>query len=631
MAYELDDFYKLGVGDKVRLVELPELSATDSYVSSMGAFAGQVVTIKSPPANGYFNIQEDEHGWNFHRTSIESLVEKNCWEIPMTISVIRKLKAGDRVRFLEYDELSGRYGSDFSSQWAGQVATISIISDNLFTVEEDEDSVTMRVNMLSHLVLRETPVSRAEQRRRQREEEKAMRVKKWCHDVFIKSDNLYCYEQLHQLKLMKITDDVDKIIRYSNKPKIAKIIAGKWVVISLYSDRLYANLNPHIKDTLIYFNCCDWVINGYNYIAEESKPLETTRGIRFRNIYFNFKTGEFKHKAIRDKNKCCMCGEPLNEHNRVGRYCRSCLISSRGLAYRFGYHDYQDGYPTPAKVDTTKVPVFGCEIERDYRSSSNKSGGDFGEALRRAMVEIIKETQGDQLEKGTLKREQVFMSDGSLTNGGMEWITFPHTFDWYIKNQDKLDRAIKAIKHYGFTSTSYAGNHIHMNRDFFTTKRGKVDAKFCAGKIAVLINKFWNEFCLIANRKNTRYTNKPSQECTDDLWEICEKTLRDQHEHSVAVNLQHSATIEIRLWGAIKDAGELLFYLDNMQALARFVKVSSLEKVQRAKFTDFMKYYKLPTSINRVKLRLKKIQGSETYEDVCNLLEEKRIEKRGNR
>ena len=277
------------------------------------------------------------------------------------------------------------------------------------------------------------------------------------------------------------------------------------------------------------------------------------------------------------------------------------------------------------KVDTKKTLVFGCEIERDYILSANKTGAYFGSSLKSAMLDIIRETQGDQLDNGTLRREQVFMSDGSLHQSGLEWITFPHTFDWYVQNKDKLDMALKSIHQRGFKDSQLAGNHIHMNRDFFTNKNGKNTAMYCASKIAVLFSKYWEGFCAIARRTKTRYAQIPNQKFDDDVFTIVEKTLNQVHKHEASVNLQHSDTIEIRLWSAIRGVDDLLFFLDNMQALARYVKKCGLETIQKAKFTDFMKYYKLPTSLGVVKNRLRrKPMLKHLYEEVCALESKKK-------
>ena len=259
--------------------------------------------------------------------------------------------------------------------------------------------------------------------------------------------------------------------------------------------------------------------------------------------------------------------------------------------------------------------------EDDYYS-------DFEDDMTRACEQVFRTLQGDQIENGTLRRENVFMSDGSLNHGGVEWITFPHTFDWYVANKDKIQDALDVFEDYGFTNTESTGNHIHMNKDFF--KINGVDyGDFCASKIAVLFNKYWKQFCKIANRVRTDYTSCPAQTATDTPEVIVSKTQRSKGDHCVAVNLQHDKTIEIRLWNGIRSADELIFFLDNMQALARYVKTTSLEKVQVAKMTDYMKYYKLDSSLHCARGRIAELTDAKSKSIVETI--DKMIDKRNKK
>ena len=71
------------------------------------------------------------------------------------------------------------------------------------------------------------------------------------------------------------------------------------------------------------------------------------------------------------------------------------------------------------------------------------------------------------------------------------------------------------------------------------------------------------------------------------------------------------------MWSGIENADDLLFYLDNMQALAKFVKKASLEKIQVAKFTDYMKYFTLKDSLAKVKEKLNSRNITE-YDEILN-------------
>ena len=441
---------------------------------------------------------------------------------------------------------------------------------------------------------------------------------------------------LRYFNLSKITNNLDLLTKF-NSERFSRVIKGKWVVISKASGRIYSKYNPHLMMEENHIK--DYKLDNVDQLVVESKQMFDENDL-FKALTINFKSGKFKVNKFKG-GVCQCCGRPMNPHTSFGKFCYDCVVHRKELTVRFGYHDYEEGYPTPPKVDTTKVPVFGCEIERDwedchdydydeddddeYYDEDDRRYENFSDDLSSATLDIVKIMQGDQFEKGILKRENVFMCDGSLNNDGLEWITFPHTFEWYVKNKDKFDSALKRIDNYGFCNTPSVGNHIHINRDFFTID-GKDYSDFCASKIAILFSKYWEAFKAIAKRHNDGYTGKPSvqlDKCpATQLYDL----MCCKREHSVAVNLQHNNSVEIRLWSGIDNADDLIFYLDNMQALARYAKKVSIERVQVAKFTDFMKYYKLDTSakmaLDRVKAWRNFIEPS-TIKDLEEFVERK--------
>ena len=622
MTMELRDYYNIGIGDKVKLVSREKMqSSFNDYVDDCGEYEHQIVTI-SDMYDSHFYIREN-NGYNFFGVEcIEEVVERNAETREMTSGVFRYLQRGDKILLRNSRDIASSWsGSHQMAGYGGCIVTVKDVGYNELNIVEDRQNYRWHRDLIEAKVLKYKEPT-------EEEKQEALKIDEYVHEITINSSNLYNCERLNQLELVKVTDDVDEIIRNYNTRRFAEYLAGKWIIVSKYNNRVYLSLNPHIAKGLTFLKCPDWKLdNYYNFVR--NRQLLDSQSIHRKLIKVNFETGELINVALEDPTRCCICGTKLESVTHYGRYCRDCLTGTNGFAYRFGYHGYNDGYPTPDGVNTKKTPVFGCEIERDYVSRANNFYESFSSACSTAMIDIIKETQGEQLKNGTLKREQVFMSDGSLNSGGIEWITFPHTFDWYIENKDKLDKAIQAIKIRGFKDTSKAGNHIHINRDFFTNSKGKCTAKYCAAKMAVLFNKYWEVFCAIAKRTNTRYTTKPTQEYDDDLFTIVEKTIQNQHNHGVAVNLQHDDTIEIRLWSAIRGADDLLFFLDNMQALAQYTKKNGLERVQTAKVTDFMKYYKLKTSIGVVKSRLRRKPLLKRYYDEVVEFENKQKENKG--
>lgn len=361
---------------------------------------------------------------------------------------------------------------------------------------------------------------------------------------------------------------------------------------SSQGSRVSDKLNPHLKTATEQYSCSNYYVDGLLSVAEEITTFNFEN--RFYQMYVNFKTGELREVPldVDDEHRCSMCGDVLNEHS-IGRLCERC-IDDLDLNKFYSYHDYGDGYCIYEDVNARKTPVFGCEIERDFPDYNDEDRSN-------AIADILRIMQDDQFRKGDYRRENVFMHDGSLHSGGLEWITFPHTMQWYLANKDKFNKVIKHLKDkYNYTANAKTGNHIHINRSYFYKDDIEDDGDFAGAKMACFIHKYWDEFCDIAQRTNTDYTNKPSVTEKDSIFQVVKKTLRDKDDHSVAVNLQHEDTIEIRIWSGIRDADDLILYIDMTQALARLVKTRSLEKVQSAPFETLLKYIKIPKSLDMI-------------------------------
>ena len=129
-------------------------------------------------------------------------------------------------------------------------------------------------------------------------------------------------------------------------------------------------------------------------------------------------------------------------------------------------------------------------------------------------------------------------------------------------------------------------------------------------------------------RQRTDYTRKPSVEKDDDIWTIVEKSISSSSDHSVAINMQHSKTIECRIWSGIDTMDDLLLYLDMTQALAKAAKNNTIEKIQKMDFITILKELTIKENLAEVKKRLnaaritayndkidKLINGGKNYEN----------------
>lgn len=408
--------------------------------------------------------------------------------------------------------------------------------------------------------------------------------------------------------IVKIIDDRETLRNIGNTDKFIDCIIGQVVVVNSTAWRVKSENNPHIAKALKDAGVDNWRIDGGTEAFANYKNIKRTEDTREYLIDIDAFTCQYL--LARNERVCKSCGKVVKKNEIHGKFCKYCLLN--GLAKRFSYHSYYDGYRVlDKKIDTSKTLVFGAEIERDYSGNLSMFEENKDDALVSVCDKLYKLNSKDRTQ-----RENVFMYDGSLQGGGVEWITFPASYDYYKKHKDRTQAALDIFKQFDFKDSAAAGNHIHINRDFFGTD---IDAsRFAAAKIGVILAENWSEFCAIAGRdiRRTSYTTKPEHKKSDNLFTTVRKVLSDECDHCTAVNLQHGATIEIRLWSAIKDASDLLLYLDITSALAIFAKKKTLDAAQKASVVDVCKYLTdkndhLPEIIKRLKDKNHTKQASE--------------------
>lgn len=387
------------------------------------------------------------------------------------------------------------------------------------------------------------------------------------------------------LRLIKLNDY--ETLRQYNSENFSRVLADKTVFIDSNSNRVDSKYNPHIADKLIQFHCNNWKIDGLRACQVSSYPFRVDK----RTDYIvDFENGKVTRKMSRNEKQCKYCGAIVDKSEIVGAFCEKCLVENDGLAYRYSYHSFAGDYEIQDKnVNQYKTAIFGAEIERDYLPAYS-SNNNFYDDLNRALIASVKSIYGDKLKNKNVKRKAVFMRDSSLYQDGIEWITYPQSYKAYKQDKEVIDNTLKIMKKYNFGNTQSVGNHIHINRMFFgDTPENRDESKFAGALLALLFNEFWDEFKAISKRQDTKFTKKPIQTKKDGLFTIVSKTLSDEFEHSVAVNLQHRDTIEIRLWSGIDSADDLLLFLDLTQAVASCVKKKDLEACQRVSFKDILK------------------------------------------
>lgn len=490
----------------------------------------------------------------------------------MKLEIFKNLKVGTRIQVADYQTLSNHGNTNYTMRqnFPQMIVTISGFKDwehKYCSIYEDGGAHAWAYDMFTDYI-DDTPL---------------------IFDVQNKDYEIMT-TQMEEPILVELEDTTENIQKYGNSKIFSQILTDKYIVLDNVTRRVLNKTNPHIDNALSKYKCANWRIDGLTYIKHNETPLP--KGL----IRINFLTGEFEEIEL-DGSRCKVCGNKLEPDEK--HLCKSCLDDTK-LSKYFEYHDYEDGYFVNEKLDPYKTPTFGCEIERDFPDYNDMDRND-------AIYDILKIMQGDNFEKCDFHRENVFMADGSLRSRGLEWITFPHSFNWYVKNKDKFDTTIKLLKQkYNYCATERTGNHIHINRSFFSKDNLEDDGDFAGAKMACFVYKYWNNFVKVANRTCTDYTQKPLVTDKDSVFSVVRKTIRNKDDHSVAINLQHDDTIEIRLWAGIEDADDLLLYLDVTYALATLAKKKSLEKMQLAKWEDLMQLIKLDKSKELISKRLNK-------------------------
>ena len=387
--------------------------------------------------------------------------------------------------------------------------------------------------------------------------------------------------------------DAAGIVAAGNSQKFADVLANQTIIVNTTkSNRVYAYINPSIAAALETAGVNGYRIDGLSSAIDgESIFVDTYKFTRDGEYIINLDNGNVTPVLAPGETICKTCGAIINKSDKVGAYCMRCLYSDSidsGLCHRYAYHAFDGRYNVYEDIDQTSVPVFGAEIERDYTSYNN-----FEENLNAATLAAAKCLYKGLKNRHT--RRHVFMYDGSLYDGGIEWITYPATYEWYKKHATEIDAALEHMRKYNFDASSRAGNHIHISRRYFDgNNSSKDESRFAAAKLAVIFNTYYDRLCAIVGRDrySTSYTTKPQQSKDDNIFTLVRKTLESESSHGVCINLQHNNTIEVRLFGAIKTAGDLLLDIDILQSAAKFVKTKSLEKCQTATLVDVFKYIK---------------------------------------
>lgn len=276
---------------------------------------------------------------------------------------------------------------------------------------------------------------------------------------------------------------------------------------------------------------------------------------------------------------CAVCGtvhlrdELIYDDDREEYVCHECDV------YRNCMHDYyykpcpiffygknqgvSNYWSLPAQYQYTDTS--GIELEIDDPNMQGISTKDYEECM--------KELCALATEYGWKNRPLFYLKhDGSLSSHGIEIVSEPCTFDFYMNGFPFEQIHDIAVKH-GYRSHESrrsCGLHVHLSRMAFGTDDDEQNANIL--KSTMLVDKFWDEMVRFSRRNRDdlfQWAARPgvSIKPYDDEDEIHDKfycyqmdtgdaSICEEIDHSEryhAINLQNACTVEFRLFrGTLK-------------------------------------------------------------------------------
>lgn len=234
--------------------------------------------------------------------------------------------------------------------------------------------------------------------------------------------------------------------------------------------------------------------------------------------------------------------------------------------------DYIPHYIENENPDTTlllgaEIEVAGNHPETDRRIKENTV---------KKCIQIINGSDSDE--------ENLIYSthDGTVQ---IEFDTMPCSLEFH-KNKMNYRKMFKYLDSVGYKGhdCDCAGLHIHADRKYLG--RTKFQQDLVIAKILYIIEKFNDDLCIIA-RRNNDYSVFCGDKCTSDTAVTLYGKYRDTGKRA-ALNLQHSNTIEFRMFRSTLKYETLLLTLELVQNIINFSKNISFEELEDMSWNDLM-------------------------------------------
>lgn len=244
-------------------------------------------------------------------------------------------------------------------------------------------------------------------------------------------------------------------------------------------------------------------------------------------------------------------------------------------------YNYKPTYIKHKLSDEENPLYLGAEIEVD------KGGQDNHEVMGNCLS-IMNSDEDNKEEKYIYG-----MHDGSLSQG-FEIATMPATLS--IHKALPYKKMFKYLTSQGYRAhdTQTCGLHIHINRDYFGETL--LQQQISISCLTYLIETYWDEIKIIARRDSNRYSSRFNKKKEDTVLNMFSKVTNGSKYSTI--NLQHSDTIELRMFKGTLNYKTFINTLEFVTVIADVVKNTDVYNVEKItwsdiydKFSDELKEY----------------------------------------
>ena len=253
---------------------------------------------------------------------------------------------------------------------------------------------------------------------------------------------------------------------------------------------------------------------------------------------------------------CYSCGDLVHDDDARAFsdewYCPSCYeTETYDLIHEYGYNDYISKHG-----DACDGPYMGVELEVDDGNCQPvELAADLVEHCNTNLFWMTR--------------------DGSLNNG-VEIASQPMTLAYHTASGFWADITGRCLQHgYRSHDAGTCGLHIHIDRDYFIDQG--VSDEHAGYYLTLLSQRFERELTRFSRRRNNgwcEYFNGTDWTDHDYDYLSLDQKAADccaNYDHSIAVNMEHSATFELRIFRGTLKLSTLIASLALTDGLARYV------------------------------------------------------------